>query len=175
MLKIENEERDKEYLGRPKIEGAIFKIDKNCVVVTTPQTHYVRDRRVERKTKEAVLGRYKAVYRAAKKEGINIAYRNHYKRTIDGEWGRYRVEYKEYTELFDKMVEGYKQVEKRGLHIGTVDDEVLGRAVKLTAKVQGYYYRDKAMSIIEEIDYALGVWMDKIEKGLIVKGSTIYL
>ena len=126
---------DKEYLSRPLLE-VDYIITENEVNIHSVHTSYVNSTRIQR---------------IAKAKGVQIAYTNHYKRTINENWDRYREEFKYYNEVFDKMIAKFKVVEKRGIHQGTRDDIVLEEATKVSWEYGKCYYRTSSISRIHSI------------------------
>lgn len=147
---------DMEYLQRPIIEDVEYIITDNKIKIASPHTLYCNVERIERiiPLKE-LLELYQRIIKKAKEKKFSISYKARIKNTILANYDRYIKEIQESNLLFDKMIEIAKQVEKRKIHYGSVDDEVLNNLSDLKNEYIKIYYRASACSIMEDIKHKL--------------------
>lgn len=142
---------DKEYLSRPLLENVNFDITQDWVIVHSDHTSYSNIQRAKPLNKDYMLDLYKRVVSEAKSQGVTVSRKNGYKKFIEDNWSDYKEEYRKYNLIFDKVIEDFREVQKRGLHSGTTDDIVLSKALKTRNDYMTLYYRTTLSSKMHDI------------------------
>ena len=105
--------------------------------------------------KAALLRQYRNVLAMAKTQGTKISYTRHISRTIRALWPEYEAACAEREKLFGRLKELALLVKERGIHFGTVDDEVLPLAETVGGQLAAYGNYGNAVSSIAGIGYDL--------------------
>jgi len=141
-----NAELDKEYLSRKTIE-VNFSINNNYIKIDNNHTTYCDITRIQNLIcKNEILKLYKAVYQLAKQKNVKIGRKNGYKKFIVENWNSYLQLINYYNRLFDEIIKDFKEVEKRKLHSGTIDDQVLNAAQHKSNKYKEVFYNNSIYS-----------------------------
>lgn len=143
---------DQEYLQHDLIPNITYNINDDTIRVSSPDTCYCSINRP--KTEIFAIDFdyvYKQIIKKAKQKGISISYKNKYKQAFYDNFDMYHTEFFRTQQLFKKIANGYKEIEKRGLHYGTMNDQVLHSVEKLQHEYTACFWRTTALSKITEI------------------------
>jgi uncharacterized membrane-anchored protein YhcB (DUF1043 family) len=160
-----DEVKDKEYLQKELVPNVQYLINDDIVKVNSDNTNYCYINR----PKEFIHGfdimrLYKDVIKLAKQKNISISYKNKYKKIIEENYEQYTISYNQIQTLFKQIAEDFKEVQKRGIHYGTMDDYALSEAEDKRNKYGEFFYRNTAYSIINDIYRSLKKTLEDIEK-----------
>lgn len=162
-MKEFNMELDKEYLKR-KIVDINFNITNDYIKIDCSHTLYCNASRIkETFSKTEILEIYNSVYQLAKQKQVKIGRKNGYKKFITENWNEYLQTIEYYNNLFDELVQGFKVIEKRKLHSGTSDDQILNMAQNKRNKYQEIYYRDSVYSKMNDIYRCLNKLLEELQ------------
>lgn len=142
---------DKEYLSKDLLPGLKFVINKNVVYITSETTSFITYTRPIRLLQQDLLEVYSSVVKTAKLKGCGISYQNKYKKFITENWQVYLEQSNELDKIFDELIEKAKKIQKRGIHLGCSDDLVLKETTEFSWKLNPYFYRNSAISIMNSI------------------------
>lgn len=142
---------EENYLSRPLIDGISYEISDTHIAIQCSSTCYINCTRPSRMDKDALLRRYRNVLAMAKAQGVRIKYTRHIRKTIQQLWPAYEADFAEREKLFDQLLELAWQVKARGIHWGTVDDEVLSTIAKVSNQLAAYGYGGTPTSGIADI------------------------
>ncbi len=146
---------DGNYLSRPLIEGVSYEISDTDIAIQSPHTCYVRCKLPRRRDKDALLRQYSGVLAVAKAQRVKISYTLHIRKTIQELWPEYEDACAEREKLFAQLKKLAQDVKTRGIHLGTVDDEVLSAAQEVSEKLAAYGGCGTPSSRIAEIGFDL--------------------
>lgn len=90
--------------------------------------------------KKTLLEQYQRVYQAAKAQGTKINFCNHYRRKIQTVWKKYESAAAAREELYHKLMEQARVLQKRGIHVGYTDDAELQQWRELYGQYAEYYH-----------------------------------
>ena len=115
-----------EYLQRPLIEGVVYEITDESVMISSPYTKYI----VVRKDSEVPLPEVESQFRKLKKEAkesgkVRLNGVTKFLPTIRSLYPSYRMAIERTNTLFEEIVKMVPKLEADGLHIGCTDDELL--------------------------------------------------
>lgn len=150
-MKNFNVELDKEYLSR-KIVETNFNITNDYIKIDCSHTLYCNASRIKKTfSKTEILETYNNIYQLAKQKQVKIGRKNGYKKFITEYWNKYLQAIEYYNNLFNELVLGFQEVEKRKLHSGTRDDQVLHMVQNIRNKYQEVYYSNSVYSKMNDI------------------------
>jgi len=159
MVKISNAE----YLAKPLLEDLNFIIDKDFMQITSASTRHAEARRHEKLSKTALLTLYSNVIKMARDRNLQIGFRNHYRREVNGMWDEYELCYETAYRLFEDILKQAKVVESRGLHYGTCDDIELEKLQNLCNEYNKNFWRSAVIFKMEAILSALEDMRENIQ------------
>ncbi len=115
-----------EYLQRPLIEGVVYEVTDESVMISSPHTKYI----VVRKDSEVPLSEVESQFRKLKKEAkesgkVRLNGVTKFLPTIRSLYPSYRKTLERTNTLFDEVVKMIPKLEADGLHMGCTDDELL--------------------------------------------------
>jgi hypothetical protein len=140
MLKVYNEELDKEYLERELLDTN-FEITKDKITVSSPSTSYCNITRVKNEfTNKELLNLYSSVVKLAKLNKVTVSRKNGYKKFITENFEKYENNIVYYNNMFDNLIVQFREIKNRGLHMGTSDDFILDKATDLKNEYIKMYY-----------------------------------
>ncbi len=145
---------EREYLKRKKLD-VVYRISKDEIYICTESTSYIREVRQSKLVQAELLDMYKNILRNCKEKGVKIRYKNGLKKNILSLWPEYEKEHKEYTVIFDELVERVKKLEERGIRMGSADDEYLSICHSLNHLLNPYTYRNSTSGTMKSIYYEL--------------------
>lgn len=146
---------EQSYLERPLIKDVSYEITDEWVSINSPNTCYLATHLPDRLQKDTLLKKYKLVLQEARAKKFHISYQRHIKKTITERWAEYEAACKNMEAAFRRLVEQAKAVQRRGLHMGTCNDEELKRLEKIDAELLPYTYRGSVIFIMSEVDLVL--------------------
>jgi len=151
MLKVYNEELDKEYLKRELLDTN-FEITKDKITVNSPSTSYCNITRVKNEfTKKELLNLYSSVVKLAKLNKVTVSRKNGYKKFIVEYFEKYENDIVFYNNMFDKIKLKFENIEQRGLHMGTSDDFILDKVTNLKNEYIKMYYGSSVICKMKDI------------------------
>ena len=115
-----------EYLQRPLIEGVVYEVTDESVMISSPHTIYI----IVRKESEVPLSEVESQFRKLKKEAkesgkVRLNGVTKFLPTIRSLYPSYRKTLERTNTLFDEVVKMIPEFEADGLHMGCTDDELL--------------------------------------------------
>lgn len=132
---------DQIYLARPLLEGLTYEISETRICIKSQGSELAGARgpnaRLDKKT---LLEQYQRVYQAAKAQGAKINFCNHYRRKIQTVWKEYESAAAVREELYHKLMEQARVLQKRGIHVGYTDDAELQQWRELYGQYAEYYH-----------------------------------
>lgn len=135
-----------------------IKIESSCTTFINVARHYSID------TAEAITD-YKKLIKLCKANNIKLSYKNHYKKFLEDNEINYIDEVQNGHEIFDKLIEAAKQVQKRGIHIGCSSDMYLNNMHDIQHKYEKLFYRSTVISQYEEIANTIHNYVQDIQNG----------
>jgi hypothetical protein len=154
---------DEEYLSRELLTGIIFDIKDDFISVSSDHTNYCNLVRIKNNFNlKDILDLYSQVVNLAKSKKVRVSKKNKYKDFIIENWDQYQLELKHYNDLFDEVIKAFKEVETRGLHMGTSDDIILDKAGTIKNQYAKVFYRTSTYSKIKDIYYSLEKLIDNL-------------
>lgn len=151
MLKIYDENLDKEYLER-ELLNTNFEIAKDKITVNSPSTSYCNITRVKNEiTKKELLNLYSSIVKLAKLNKVTVSRKNGYKKFIIENFEKYENDIIFYNNMFDSLTIKFREIENRGLHMGTSDDFILDKATDLKNEYIKMYYGSSVICKIKDI------------------------
>jgi len=140
-----------EYLKRKLVEGVSYIIDNNNIKIDCSHTSWITCSRIKKINKNDILGIYKKIYQLAISNNTSVGRKNGYKKYILENYLNYEYEVTYYNNLFNQLIEKCKQIQVRGIHSGTCDDEVLQEALNLRNEYSKAFHGYSVNSHINDI------------------------
>lgn len=150
-----DKKKDEKYLEGPLLD-AKFVITKDLVLIQTENTGFVNCRRVTPIVQKDFLDMYKNVVKLAKENAVVISRKNQYRKYVVDNWSYYMKCVNEYNQFFDTLRKKAKEVEKRGIHLGSWEDYFLNECINLSYELSSYFWTTspiiKMQSIYREFE-----------------------
>ena len=171
---------DTEYLSKPLIENVRYNITDNVIEVDTDSTSYCRMKRIRYTniTEQELRKLYNEVVMLARSNKIKISFKKKTKELIYNNIVGYYENVKTANELFEQCKEVFQEVQKRGLHLGTLDDIVLEKGQSIKNKYGELFYYGTPYTTITDIYNGLNELKSKInhwvsDSNIILEGTKI--
>lgn len=148
---------EKDYLLREVLKDCVYEITPKCIYIHTESTTFINVVPLKVKSQQELLDKYKTILNQHKLNPnlIKIKYTQHIKKQILAVWPQYVEEQRRAKQLYAEMYDLSKQIERRKIHMGFSDDEVLNKLSKVKAEYGRLYWRDTAISKVNALDQAL--------------------
>ena len=139
------------YLNRPVLINMHYDIDESRIKVYNDVTLFLSLNKVRKFKQQDLLEMYGKILKLARQCNLKVHYTRYIKKNIVSHWKDYEEAVKESNNEFNEILKMVKEIQKRGIHIGYADDELLhecinrtdSREVKLlngyTNMITGYY------------------------------------
>ena len=154
-----------DYLARPLIEGMQYEISDAHVAIQSPHTCFVNHEIKHRYEKDALLCQYRRVLDMAKTQGIRISYTNHIRKTLQEQWPEYESARRSQERLFNQLKKTALEIQARGIHFGTTDDEMLSALLQISGQLTVYGYSSNIISRIANIGHTLSELEQTLSQG----------
>ena len=152
---------DSEYLNRPLIENVEYSIEQDFVHIHSSCTCYIQARRYKEMVNPMQL--YKAVSQTATERKIKKSYKRHFKRFIESEWDNYRNSCIKSSSVFDEIIKCARQIQERGLHMGTSDDLKLAEMATLRERYNTFFHGNQVISQMCSIKNSLDDYLKEMK------------
>lgn len=144
------------YLQRPILNDVVYTISKDMVCIHSNSTSYVNVTRYIPKKQKDLLNQYSAIYSLCKEKKaagyhVQISYKRGFKRFLQENWENYEKACRQMNNLYEQLTQQALKVQKRGIHMGTMDDAELDKLIKISWQIGNMYNRDQIISRIESI------------------------
>ena len=147
---------DKEYLKRELIPNIKYSITDNNICVCCDHTSYININRYKKIDINKLTNKRTKLIKLAKEKGVKISYKNKTKDRIKNYKDIYEKDYNRSAISYKQIKENWEHIRDiRGVHKGTSDDEFMNETSKLQNEYIALNYRNRAISIINELDYNL--------------------
>ena len=120
-----------EYLGRPLVDGIEYEITDNKIKIVCPHTSYINITRHEKISLDSILSMLNEIDKIRKADKrIKVKGISTIRKRVKDAYKLYLIDWEVYNEAFNKCMSLAKQVEREGVHYGTIDDAVLEEIIK---------------------------------------------
>lgn len=148
---------EQDYLLRESLKDCVYEITPKCIYIHTDSTTFINVVPLKVISQQELLYRYKTILNQHKlnQNLIKIKYTQHIKKQILAVWPQYVEEQRIAKQLYAEMYGLCKQIERRKIHMGFSDDEVLNKLTKVKVEYAKLYWRDSAISKVNDLEQTL--------------------
>ncbi len=142
---------DHEYLSCPLLENVTYSITDTEIKITGSSTQFIHVRRFVPLDVNAILNQYVEVRQTVKQRKAKISYCLHLRKRILENQDQYMKDCQEARWLFGLMTATAREIQKRGLHYGTVNDTVLKKLNDDHAAYLALFWGNRSISIMSDV------------------------
>lgn len=136
-----------EYLRRPFIKGVVYRIEKDKIQIWNDNTLFIQIYNRRKITLQEVQSHFRQLQQEAKASGkVRLKGSTKFLPAVLKLYPAYCASCNDIERLFTELTELVRQIERDGIHMGCLDDEVLEVAIRKQNEIARYYYRSSDYS-----------------------------
>lgn len=136
-----------EYLKRPLIKGVIYRICPDHIRIYNDNTQFINVINCHRIALEDIERRFAELKRIIKTAGnIKLKDSTKFIPAVRALYPKYNAACDDIERLFTEICKCVETMQKEGLHVGCIDDDIFQSALQKSYEINRYYYRSSAYS-----------------------------